>query len=102
MTEGIELPNQVKIRTLEEKESYKYLEILETTTIRQADMKEKWKRIPQENEKTIRNQTVLLKSHQRDKHLSCPPRKTLGIILKVDEGKISTNVPKNKKTHDDA
>ena len=29
MTEGIELPNQERIRTLEEKETYKYLDILE-------------------------------------------------------------------------
>ena len=33
MTEGIELPNQEKNRTLGEKETYKYLVILETDTI---------------------------------------------------------------------
>ena len=33
MTEWIELPNQEKIRTLEEK-TYKYLEILEADTIK--------------------------------------------------------------------
>ena len=33
MTEGIELLNQVVIRTLEEKEKYKYLGILEADTI---------------------------------------------------------------------
>ena len=31
----IELPNQEKIRTLREKETYKYLEILEADTIKQ-------------------------------------------------------------------
>ena len=41
MTEGIELPNQEKIRTFREKETYKYLEILEADTIRQVEMKEK-------------------------------------------------------------
>ena len=51
--------NQEKIRTLGEKETYKYLGILETDTIKQVEMKEKKikKRIYQENEKTTRNQT---------------------------------------------
>ena len=35
ITEGIELPNQVVIRTLGEKETYKYLGILEADTIKQ-------------------------------------------------------------------
>ena len=35
MSEGIELPNQGKIRTLGERETYKYLEILEADTIKQ-------------------------------------------------------------------
>ena len=34
MTEGTELPNQRKIRTLGEKETYKYLRILEADTIK--------------------------------------------------------------------
>ena len=34
MTDGIELPNQDRIRTLEEKETYKYLSILEADTIK--------------------------------------------------------------------
>ena len=38
--EGVELPNQVVIRTPEEKKTNKYLEILETDTIKQAEMKE--------------------------------------------------------------
>ena len=36
--EGIELPNPEKIRV---KENYKYLEILEADTTKQADMREK-------------------------------------------------------------
>ena len=40
MTEGIELPNQEKIRTLGERETYKYLGVLETDTIKHAEMKE--------------------------------------------------------------
>ena len=34
MAEGVELPNQVVIRTLGEKETYKYLGILEADTIK--------------------------------------------------------------------
>ena len=41
MTEGIELPNQDKTRTLGEVETYKYLEILEADIIKHAEMKEK-------------------------------------------------------------
>ena len=41
MTEGVELPNQVIIKTLREKEIYKYLRILEADSIKQVEMKEK-------------------------------------------------------------
>ena len=41
LADGIELPYQDKIRTLEEKETYKYLGILEVDTIKQTEMKEK-------------------------------------------------------------
>ena len=40
MTDGIELPNQDRIRTLEEKETYKYSGILEADTIKQVQMKD--------------------------------------------------------------
>ena len=41
MTYGMELPNQDKIRTLEENETYKYLGILEADTIKEVEMKDK-------------------------------------------------------------
>ena len=41
MTEGIKLPNQEKITTLAEKETYKYLGILEVDTIKQVRCKKK-------------------------------------------------------------
>ena len=41
LTGGTELPNQDKIRTLGEKETYKYLGILEADTIKQVQMKDK-------------------------------------------------------------
>ena len=44
LTDGMELPNENKIRTLGEKETYKYLGILESDTIKQAEMKGKIKK----------------------------------------------------------
>ena len=41
VTGRIELPNQEKIKTLGEKETYKYLGILEAYTIKQVEIKEK-------------------------------------------------------------
>ena len=41
MLDGMELPNQGKIRTLREKETYKYLEILTADAIKQVEIKEK-------------------------------------------------------------
>ena len=50
MTDGMELPNQDKIRTLGENITYKYLGILEADTIKLVEMKDKnSKRISQEN-----------------------------------------------------
>ena len=42
MIEGMELPKKEKIRMLGEKETYKYLEILEADNIKQIEMKEKF------------------------------------------------------------
>ena len=41
MTEGMELPNQDKIRKLGENETYKYLSIMEAGIIKQVEMKNK-------------------------------------------------------------
>ena len=41
MIDGMELPNQEKIRTLGEKETYKYLGTLEADTIKKVEMKQK-------------------------------------------------------------
>ena len=49
---GVELPNQ-------EKETYKYLGILEADNIKQVEMKENIeKRVSQKNQKTTRDKTV--------------------------------------------
>ena len=39
LTDRIELPNQETIRTIVEKETYKYLGVLEADTIKQGEMK---------------------------------------------------------------
>ena len=44
MTDGMELPNEDKIRTLGEKETYKYLGILKADSIKEEEMKEKNKK----------------------------------------------------------
>ena len=44
LTDGMELPNQDKIRTFGENETYKYLGILEAGTFKQVEMKEKIKK----------------------------------------------------------
>ena len=44
LTSRMELPNQDKIRMLREKDTYKYLGILEADTIKQVEMKEKIKK----------------------------------------------------------
>ena len=82
---------------LRENETYKYLGILDADTIKNVEMKEKRKkRIPQEKEKTIRNQTTRLK---KDKYLSCLSRKILGIVLKVDQKRTPINKQENEKTN---
>ena len=44
MTEGVDLSNQRKLRTLGEKETYKYLGILKAVNIKQVEIKEKIKK----------------------------------------------------------
>ena len=41
ITEGTELPNQERIRMIGEKETYKYMGILEADSIKQGETKEK-------------------------------------------------------------
>ena len=41
LTDGIEVPNKDKTRTLGEKETYKYLVVLEADTIKQEEIKKK-------------------------------------------------------------
>ena len=98
MTGGVELPNQVVIRTFGEKET---LGILEADTIKQVEMKEKKKkRVSQKNYKTTRNKTLLQEPCQRDVYRGCVLRKIQGTILEVDQRRTQTNGKENKKTND--
>ena len=59
MVEGVEQTNQVAIRTFGEKETYKYLGILEADTIKQVKMKEKnFKKVSRKNQKITRDKTL--------------------------------------------
>ena len=54
LIDGMKLPSQDKIRALGEKETYKYLGILEADTIKKVEMKDKIKkRISQKNKKLL-------------------------------------------------
>ena len=52
--EGMELPNQGKISLLRQKETYKYLGILQADTIKQVGIKEKMKNISGEWENYLK------------------------------------------------
>ena len=65
--EGIERPNQERIRMRGEKKNCKYLKIIEVDTIKQLEMKEKnKKRVSPKKEETFWKQALLQKSHQRN------------------------------------
>ena len=57
--------------TLGEKKNDMYLEILEAEPIKQMEMKEKKKRVPQTNEKISRNQALQQTCHQKDERSPC-------------------------------
>ena len=86
-TKRVELPNQLVIRTLEVKEAYKYLGILEAEIIKQGEMKrkKKLKKVCQKSQKITRDNTLSKEPCQRDKYRGFPPRKILGTVFEVDQ-----------------
>ena len=74
LTDGMELLNQDKIRMLGEKETYKYLGILEADTLKQVEMKEKIKKEYLRRTRKLLKTTILQKPYQRNKYLGCTPR----------------------------
>ena len=100
VTERVTLPNQVVIRTHPEKETYKYMGILEADTIKQYNQHKKI--IFQKSKKITSDKTLLQEPYQRDKYLGCLPSQLLGTILEIDQRTTYTNRPENKKTNDHA
>ena len=76
MTDGMELPNYDRIRTLEEKETNKYLGILGADIIKQVQMKD-----------TIRKEYLRRTRKLLETKLSkeCAPSQILGTLSQVDQ-----------------
>ena len=101
MTKGVELPNQVVIRTLGEKETYKYLGILEADTIKQVEMKEKIKKEYLRRTRKLLESKLYCRNLVKGINIWVPPhRKILESILEMDLRRTWTNGPENKKTND--
>ena len=62
----MEKPNLDKIRTFEEKETYKYLGILEAETIRQEEMKEKIRKNISEEPESFSRQNYMTKTLSKE------------------------------------
>ena len=74
LSDGMELPNQDKIRTLGEKETYKYLGILEADTIKQMEMKKIQKEYLRRTRKLLETRLCCRNLIKRNKSLGCAPR----------------------------
>ena len=105
ITEGIELPSeeQEKIRTLGEKENYKYLGILEADTIKQTEMKRKVKK------EYLRRTRKLLETKLCSSNLfkgintwAVPIIRYSGPFLKWTREELRQDGPENKETDDNA
>ena len=94
LTDVIELPNQDRIRTLAENETYKYFGISGADTINQVEMKDKIKKKNISGElKTTQDKTLLQKPYQVNKYLSCTTRQIFRTLSHVDQRRIQTNGP---------
>ena len=69
LMDGIEQSGQDQIRTLGEKETYKFLGILKDDTIKHVEMKEKIKGLSQEKPKATRDKTIRQTPYQRNKYI---------------------------------
>ena len=104
LTNRMELPNQDKIRMLREKETYKYLGILEADTIKQVEMKDKIKK--EYLRRTRKLHETKLSGRNFFKGINTwavPLIRYSGPFLKWTREEIKKkNGPKNKKTDDHA
>ena len=78
-------------------ENYKYLWVLEADTFTQLEMKETIGRVPQTNKKSSRNEALLQRFNQRNKHLNSSPCNIFGTILKMEQLRPQTNWPEDNK-----
>ena len=86
MTDGMELENHNKIRTLKENETYKHLGILEADTIKQVQMKDTIrKQYLRGTRKLLETKLSSKKPHQRNKYLGCAPSQIFGTLSHVDQ-----------------
>ena len=97
----IKLPNHGSIRTHGEKK-YKYLGVLKASNQTNGDKRTNKKNVFQTNQKASRNQALQHWVHQRDKQRGCTACNIIRAVLEMDEGRISTNGPEDKKTHENA
>ena len=100
-TEGMELPNQDKTRTLEENETNKYLGILIADTIKDTEVKEKVKKKNSGEQKNYLKPNNLAEISSKNKFLGCPTRKILGTFLRMNKRRTPSNGLENQETHDD-
>ena len=98
LTDEMKLPNQNKIRTLGEKETNKYLGILEADTIKQVDMKEKIKK------ECLRRTRELLETKLSSRNLikeintwAVPLVRYSGLFLKCAREELSQIEPRTRK-----
>ena len=103
MTDGNELPNQDRNRTLKENETYKYMGIFEADTIKQVQMKDMIRK-----EYLWRTRKILetkLSSRNLIKGINTwavPPVRYSGPFLKWTRDELKQIVTKNKKINDHA
>ena len=103
MTDGMELPNKEKIRMHGENENYKYLDILESYTIKQVEMKEKiQKEYPRRTRKLLETKLYHRKLIKGINTWAVPLVKYSRHVLNWTRDELKQNGPKNKKTHDHA
>ena len=101
-TDGMELPNQDKIRTLGKKEIIKYLGILKADTIKQVEMKDKIKTEYLRRTRELLETKLSSRNLIKNKYLGCTPHKIFRTIFEVNQRITLANGPKNKKTNDHA
>ena len=103
LTDGMELPNHDKIRTPRENETYKFLGILETDTIKQGEMKDKiWKEYPGRTRKLFETKLYSRNLIKRINTWALLLVWYSGPFLKWTRDELKQNESKKKKTNDPA